>query len=146
MKSSWLAWWVAVVAVSSLAASAGQAVPRLKPGLWAMQVHSSAGGHNTALPSTVCVGAMPQQQWRLEDENARSRCSKFDSREVARRVGGRCRVLGPRPHDHETHCHESQWGELPGGQHRGPGKHDERGQTARPVQAGSEAGRLQMIV
>jgi len=40
-------------------------------------------GENTALPSTVCVGAMPEQQWRLEEENARSRCSKFESRAVA---------------------------------------------------------------
>ena len=83
MKSSLLAWWVVIAAVSSLAASAGQTVPRLKPGLWAMQVHSSAGGDNSALPSTVCVGAMPEQQWRTEAENVQSRCSKFESREVA---------------------------------------------------------------
>jgi hypothetical protein len=83
MKSSGLTWCAAIAAVSSLAASAGQTVPRLKPGLWAMQVHSSAGGDNTALPSTVCIGAMPEQQWRLEEENARNRCSKFESREVA---------------------------------------------------------------
>jgi len=53
MKSVWFAWGVAVAAASSLAVSTGQTVPRLKPGLWAMRVHSSAGRDNTALPSTA---------------------------------------------------------------------------------------------
>ena len=57
-------------------------VPQLKPGLWEMHVQSSAGGANSAMPSTVCVGAMTAQQRQLEEGNIKSRCSKFDSREV----------------------------------------------------------------
>ena len=57
-------------------------VPRLKPGLWEMRVQSSASGTASALPSTVCVGTMPEAQRRLEEANIQSRCSKYESREL----------------------------------------------------------------
>jgi hypothetical protein len=63
-------------------AAAAVETPRLKPGLWEMHVQSSAGGANSALPSTVCVGAMSDQQRQLEQSNIKDRCSKYESREV----------------------------------------------------------------
>jgi hypothetical protein len=63
-------------------------IPRLKPGLWEMHVQSSSGGVNSAVPSTVCVGAMPDSQRQLEEANIKSRCSKYESREA----GGKCVV------------------------------------------------------
>ncbi len=57
-------------------------VPRLKPGLWEMRVSSSAGGANSALPPTVCVGAMPDAQRTLEEENIKTRCSKYEAKVV----------------------------------------------------------------
>ena len=63
-------------------ATAAVETPRLKPGLWEMHVQSSAGGANSALPSTICVGAMSDQQRQLERDNIKNRCSKYESREV----------------------------------------------------------------
>lgn len=57
-------------------------VPKLKPGLWEMRVSSSAGGANSAVPPTVCVGAMPDTQRALEEENIRARCSKYEVKVV----------------------------------------------------------------
>ena len=57
-------------------------VPKLKPGLWEMRVSSSAGGANSLLPPTVCVGAMPGAQRALEEENIKSRCSKYEAKVV----------------------------------------------------------------
>lgn len=65
----------------SFAAATGE-MPRLKPGLWEMHVQSSAGGANSALPSTVCVGAMSDQQRLLEQDNIKNRCSKYEAREM----------------------------------------------------------------
>jgi hypothetical protein len=57
-------------------------VPKLKPGLWEMRVSSSAGGANSALPPTVCVGTMPDAQRALEEENIKARCSKYEAKVV----------------------------------------------------------------
>jgi hypothetical protein len=57
-------------------------VPKLKPGLWEMRVSSSAGGANSAMPMTVCVGAMPEAQRRLEEENIKTRCGKYEAKAV----------------------------------------------------------------
>ena len=57
-------------------------VPKLKPGLWEMRVSSSAAGANSALPPTVCVGAMPDTQRALEEENIKERCSKYEAKVV----------------------------------------------------------------
>lgn len=70
-----------VVASASTAASAAEA-PRLKPGLWEMHAQSSAGGVNTALPTTLCIGAMSDQQRQVEQDNIKNRCSKWESREL----------------------------------------------------------------
>lgn len=65
--------------IGSTAASAE--APRLKPGLWQMHIQSSAAGAE-ALPQTVCVGAMPDEQRQIEQNNIKSRCSKYESREM----------------------------------------------------------------
>jgi hypothetical protein len=39
-----------------------QMVPALTPGLWEMRAQSSKGGANTALPTSVCGGATPNQE------------------------------------------------------------------------------------
>ena len=57
-------------------------VPKLKPGLWEMRMSSSAGGANPLLPPTVCVGAMPDAQRALEEENIKARCSKYEAKVV----------------------------------------------------------------
>lgn len=57
-------------------------VPKLKPGLWEMRVSSSAGGANSALPPTVCVGTMPDAQRAVEEENIKNRCSKYEAKVV----------------------------------------------------------------
>lgn len=57
-------------------------VPKLKPGLWEIRVSSSAGGANSALPPAVCVGKMPDAQRALEEENIKSRCSKYEAKVV----------------------------------------------------------------
>lgn len=72
-----------LILLETAVAFAGQQIPALKPGLWEMHVQSSANGSNSALPSTVCVGAMSDQQRRLEEDNIKSRCGKYESREVA---------------------------------------------------------------
>jgi hypothetical protein len=56
-------------------------VPKLKPGLWQMHVQSSAGG-NAALPPTICIGGMSDQQRQVEQDNIKNRCSKYESREL----------------------------------------------------------------
>lgn len=66
--------------ISSAAMSA--ATPKLKPGLWQMNIQSSATSANSALPSTVCVGAMSDERRQLEQNNIKSRCSKYESREM----------------------------------------------------------------
>jgi len=81
MKRALLSFLIFSGATGSFAAAAVE-TPRLKPGLWEMHVQSSAGGANSALPSTVCVGAMSDQQRQLEQENIKSRCSKYESHEV----------------------------------------------------------------
>lgn len=66
-----------------LLSSAGAVdVPKLKPGLWEMRVSSSAGGANSALPPTVCVGTMPDAQRALEESNIKARCSKYEEKVV----------------------------------------------------------------
>ena len=55
---------------------------RLKPGLWQMHIQSSAAGATSALPPTVCVGAMSDEQRQIEQSNIKSRCSKYESREM----------------------------------------------------------------
>ena len=62
-------------------AATGVETPRLKPGLWEMRVQSSASGANSLIPSTICVGAMSDQQRRVEEDNIKVRCSKWESRE-----------------------------------------------------------------
>ncbi|MDP9046289.1 MAG: hypothetical protein M3O01_15920 [Pseudomonadota bacterium] len=57
-------------------------VPKLKAGLWEMRVSSSAGGTNSALAPTVCVGTMPDAQRAAEEENIRVRCSRYDVKVV----------------------------------------------------------------
>jgi hypothetical protein len=57
-------------------------VPKLKPGLWEMRVSSSAGGANSALPPTICVGEMPETQRADELRNIRARCSKYEAKVV----------------------------------------------------------------
>jgi hypothetical protein len=81
MKRALLSFLIFSGATGSFAAAAVE-TPRLKPGLWEMHVQSSAGGANSALPSTVCVGAMSDQQRQLEQENIKNRCSKYESHEV----------------------------------------------------------------
>jgi hypothetical protein len=81
MKRELLCFLIFSATTGGLAAAAVEA-PRLKPGLWEMHVQSSAGGANSALPSTVCVGAMSDQQRQLEQDNIKNRCSKYESREV----------------------------------------------------------------
>ena len=56
--------------------------PRLKPGLWQMHIQSSAAGAISALPPTVCVGAMSDEQRQIELNNIKSRCNKYESREM----------------------------------------------------------------
>jgi hypothetical protein len=63
-------------------ATAAVETPKFKPGLWEVHVQSSAGGANAALPPTVCIGAMSDQQRQLELDNIKNRCSKSESREV----------------------------------------------------------------
>lgn len=57
-------------------------VPKLKPGLWEMRMSSTWGGANSALPETLCVGAMSDAQRALEKENIKSRCSKYEAKVV----------------------------------------------------------------
>lgn len=67
-----------VVGLTAVSAEA----PRLKPGLWQMHVQSSVAGATSALPPTVCVGAMSDEQRQIERNNIKSRCSKYESREM----------------------------------------------------------------
>lgn len=81
MKRVLLSFLIFSGTAGSFAAAAVE-TPRLKPGQWEMHVQSSTGGANSALPSTVCVGAMSDQQRQLEENNIKNRCSKYESREV----------------------------------------------------------------
>ena len=82
MKRVFLSLSVLFGTAVGFVAAAGQTVPALKPGLWEMHAQSSAGGANTALPTTVCVGAMPDQERQAEQDNIKNRCSKYESRQV----------------------------------------------------------------
>ena len=67
-----------------IVAAAGTEFPRLKPGLWEFKVQlpdypGQVPGLNR---TTVCVGAMPDQQRQLEQDNIRHRCSKVESHEL----------------------------------------------------------------
>lgn len=53
--------------------------PKLKPGLWQVHVQSSAG--DPALPPTICIGGMSDQQRQVKQDNIKNRCSKYESRE-----------------------------------------------------------------
>jgi hypothetical protein len=81
MKRALLYFPILFLATGSFAAVALE-TPRLKPGLWEMHVQSSAGSANSLLPSTICVGAMSDQQRLVEQDNIKNRCSKYESREV----------------------------------------------------------------
>ncbi len=82
MKLALLPFLIFSGITGSFAAEAVE-TPKLKPGLWEMHVQSTAGGANSALPSTLCVGAMSDQQRQLEQDNIKKRCSTYESREVA---------------------------------------------------------------
>ncbi len=69
-----------VIASAASPLVAAEDLPKLKPGLWEMITQS--GGAQSASPSIVCVGAMSDQQRQLEQVNIKSRCSKWESREV----------------------------------------------------------------
>jgi hypothetical protein len=74
-----------LLSMTGLAAAVGVTAveaPKLKPGLWEMKYQSSVSGANSALPPTVCVGAMSDQQRQQEQENIKTRCSKYESREL----------------------------------------------------------------
>ncbi len=73
---------LATVACLLLASAGAVEVPKLKPGLWEMHVSSSAGGVNSGLPATVCVGTMPDAQRVVEEDNIKARCSKYEAKVV----------------------------------------------------------------
>jgi hypothetical protein len=68
-------------AASACVAAAAAEEPRLKPGLWEMHYRSSSGGEGSALPPTVCLGARTDEQRQLEQDNVKSRCGRYESRE-----------------------------------------------------------------
>lgn len=80
MKRSFLLVLLLAATAVSSASSSELVVPALKPGLWEWHYKSSAGP--SAVPPTMCIGAMPQQQRELELANVKSRCSKWDSRQL----------------------------------------------------------------
>ena len=82
MKTAILAFSIPFATAISSAAIASDP-PRLKLGLWAMHIQSSFGGAAAAVPSTICVGAMSDQQRQLEQSNIKNRCSKFEVRQAA---------------------------------------------------------------
>ena len=69
-------------------------VPRLKPGLWEMTVE--VNGAKSPLPSSVCVGAMTDQQRQLYESNIKLRCDKYESRNVGGKwvIDGECAAGG----------------------------------------------------
>lgn len=70
------------VASLVLASAVAMDVPKLKPGLWEMQVSFSAVGTSSDIPPTVCIGSMTAAQRASEEEQIKARCSKYEAKLV----------------------------------------------------------------
>jgi hypothetical protein len=82
MKRALLSFLILSATGVPFANSSQQAMPALKPGLWEWHYRSSASGDKSAVPQTMCIGSMPDQQRQLENANIKKRCSKWESRQL----------------------------------------------------------------
>lgn len=82
MKRAWLVMSIVFANAVGSAGVAAQNAPALMPGLWELHAQTTANPGGDAMPSSVCFGAMPAAQREREQANIRSRCSKYDAREI----------------------------------------------------------------